>query len=127
MSKPFKMKGSPMQRNFEVGSPAKQIDEDYNASGSDAIKNMIYNIDNLRDQGVSEDEIDKTWREVHQSEKDMNEEAEINAQIDRENFSRLNKTNPNMGLGQKIKRSEEMTDKQWDIDRTTSGGRVYGD
>ena len=38
MSRPFKMKGSPMQRNFGIGSPAKQT--------NDAAKNLLKAVPN---------------------------------------------------------------------------------
>lgn len=38
MSGPFKMKGSPMQRNFGIGSPAKQT--------NDAAKNLLKAVPN---------------------------------------------------------------------------------
>ena len=37
MGKPFKMKGSPMQRNFGIGSPAKDYKKGYPQPGSSAV------------------------------------------------------------------------------------------
>ena len=62
MGTPYKMKGSPMQRNFGVGSPVRQTDKEKNAK---LIKEGMSNMSKEELQNVAKRNINKGVRLQH--------------------------------------------------------------
>ena len=74
---------------------------------------------------MSDEDIKKTVSDVMKTEKNMASDADFADASDKKHFAHINKTDPNLRLESKIKRSKKMTDEGFGYERNKSGTRQY--
>jgi hypothetical protein len=133
----FKMKGFPMhnsasalkqkydRENRELGfGDEGPYHPETGAHSPGIIKNDLYNFKQLLKQGMSGEEAIAMQKEVEKEQREMQEDLELNEYFDKRNQKRILEERPNISLEELDKLSQEMTDRQWDVKRKSSGVRI---
>jgi len=119
----YKQKGFPMHSTKSALKQERKRDQVKEFKQS--VDNHRFNIERLKEQGMSDEDIKALVSDAIKTEKNMASDADFADYSDKKHFAHINKTDPNLSLEEKIKRSKDMTDKSFGYEKNVSGTRQY--